>query len=46
MEDCFRDICNVGARYERAKGYCRAKLNTTETSVITVVKTMKESGLC
>ena len=46
MEDCFRDICNIGAGCERAKGYCRAKFNTPEASMITKVKIMKEPGSC
>ena len=28
MEDCFRDIHNIGAGYEKAKGNCRAEYNT------------------
>ena len=46
MEDCFRDICNSGAGYERAKGYCRVEFNTPETSTITEVKTMRKPGPC
>ena len=45
MEYCFRDIHNNGAGFERAKGYCRAKFNTPEASMITEVKTLKEPGL-
>ena len=46
MEDCSRDICNIDAEYERAKGYYRAKLNTQEASMITEVKTTKQPGPC
>ena len=46
MEDCFRDMYNIGAGYERAKGCCKAKFNNQETSMITEVKTMKEPGPC
>ena len=46
MEDCFEDICNIGAGYERAKGYCRADFNTPEASMITEVIATKEPGLC
>ena len=46
MEDCFRDIYNIDAGYERTIGYCRAAFNTLEASTITEVKTTKEPGLC
>ena len=46
MEECFRDICNISAGYEWAKGYCIAICNTPDTSCITEVKTMKKVGLC
>ena len=45
MEECFRDICNIGAGYERVKGYCRADFNTPEASTITEVKTLREPGM-
>ena len=35
MEDCFRDIYNIGAGYESPKSYYRADLNTPEASMIT-----------
>ena len=38
MEDCFKDIHNIGAGYTKATGYCRAKYNSPETSVTTEVK--------
>ena len=41
-EECFRNIHNICAGYERAKGYCRAKFNTPDASCITEVKTMKK----
>ena len=44
MEDCFKDIDNTGADYERAKCYCRADFSAPEASTITEVKTMKEPG--
>ena len=44
MEDCFRDIWNIGAGYKRAKGYCRAKLNTPEASIITELNTLKDQN--
>ena len=37
---------NISAGYKRTKGYCRADFNTPEASVITEVKTNKETGLC
>ena len=46
MEDCFRDICNIGVGYKRVKVYCRAAFNTQEASTITEVKTTKEPGPC
>ena len=46
MEECFRDISNISAGYEWAKGYCRAKFHTTNTSCITEFKTIKKTGLC
>ena len=46
MEECFRDIHNVGAGYELAKGYCRAKLNMPDASCIAEIKSMKKAGLC
>ena len=42
MEDCYREIHNNGAGYEKAKGYCRTEYNTQETSAITEVKTMRK----
>ena len=45
MEDCFRDICNIGAGYERAKGYWRTDFSDPEALKITDVKTIKEPGL-
>ena len=42
MEDYFRDIYNIGARYEKARGYCKAEYNIPEASVITEVKTMRK----
>ena len=44
--DCFRNACNIGAVYEKAKGYCRAEYNTPEVSANTEVKTTRKSGLC
>ena len=44
IEDGFRDICNIGIGYERAKGYCRAEFNTLDASCITDAKTMKKLG--
>ena len=46
IEECFRDICNVSAGCEQAKGYCRAKFNTLDASCITEIKTMKKTGPC
>ena len=46
MEDCFRDIHNIGAGFERAKSYCKVEYNTPEASVINEVKTMRTPGLC
>ena len=46
MEDCFRDICNIDAWYEKVKGYCSAKYNAPEASAITEAKTMREPRLC
>ena len=34
MEDCFKDICDIVAGYERAKGYCRGQSQSQETSTI------------
>ena len=34
MEECFRDIHNIGTGYERAKGYCRDEFNTPETRTV------------
>ena len=34
IEECLRDIHNKGARYEWAKGYCRAEFNIPDTSCI------------
>ena len=42
MEDCFKDICNIGSGFEKAKGYSRVEYNTSEASVITEVKTMRK----
>ena len=42
MEDCFRGVCNIGAGYEKAKCYCKAKYNTLEASAITEVKTKNQ----
>ena len=42
MEDCFRDIHNTVAGYERTTGYYRADFNTPEASMITNLKTIKE----
>ena len=46
MEECLRDIWNIGVEYEKAKGYCRAESNTPEASLITEVNTTKKLGLC
>ena len=44
MANCLKDIHNIGAGYEKAKGYCRASYNTLEAPVITDVKTVRKPG--
>ena len=46
MEDCLKDIHNIGTGYERAIGYCRSESNTQNVSSIIEDKTMKKSGTC
>ena len=46
MEECFRDIHNAGAGYEGAKGSCRGKFNTQDTSCIAEIKTMRKTSSC
>ena len=46
IEDCFRDICNFGVRYKRAKGYYRAEFDTPEASTVNEVNSTKNPGLC
>ena len=46
MEECFRDIHNIGTGCEGAKAYCRAKFNTPHISCITQVRPIKNTGPC
>ena len=46
MEDCFRDIHNIGVGYKRPNNSCRAAFNTPEASMVTEVETLKEPDLC
>ena len=44
MEECFKDICNIGAGYEWAKGYSRAEFSTLDASGIIEIKAVKITG--
>ena len=46
MEECFRDIHNIGAGYKQAKGYCRDIFSLSDASGINEIKTMKKTGPC
>ena len=46
MEECYRGIRNIRARYEWAKGYCRVHFNIPDTSCITEIKNMRKRGPC
>ena len=46
MEECLKDIHNIGMGYELAKGYCRAELGIQDTSGINEIKPVKKTDLC
>ena len=46
MEECFRDICNIGTVYKQAEGYYRVELSILNTSGINVIKVEKKTGMC